>query len=110
MRCAENSCRPCGRFRCRNGARSDVGQGGLYPGAICPARIFGRDHRQILGRVNSIDTFAFFANTTNAQLASLIFAAVAHHNRVVVIGDAGSCPTTGNERFMGNVVQIFQEP
>jgi hypothetical protein len=65
---------------------------------------------QILGRVNAIDTFAFFANTTNAQLANLIFAAVAHHNRVVVIGDAGSCPTTGNERFMGNVVQIFQEP
>jgi hypothetical protein len=73
---------------------------------------------QVLGRVDSITdpnapnafTFAFFAETTNALFANLIFAAVASHNRLFVIGAAPTCPTTGQFRDMGTILQIVQQP
>jgi hypothetical protein len=65
---------------------------------------------QIVGRVNTTDNFAYFAATTNNQIAALIFSAVAQRNRVYVVGSAASCPTTGDLRDIGNVLQIFQQP
>jgi hypothetical protein len=65
---------------------------------------------QIVGRANTTDNFAYFASTTNAQIADLIFAAVAQRNRVYVVGSAANCPATGDLRDIGNVLQIFQQP
>ena len=70
---------------------------------------------QVTGRTDStVDgaafTYAYTAETTNAVLANLIFAAVASHNRLFVIGSAASCPTTGAFRDMGTISQLFQQP
>jgi hypothetical protein len=70
---------------------------------------------QVLGRTDTITdvnafTYAYYAMTTNALFSDLIFAAVAHHNRLFIVGDAQTCPTTGQFRNIGNIVQIYQEP
>src|SRR5215831_16738115 len=63
---------------------------------------------QILGRVASTDEFAYFANTTNTLVANLIVAAVAQRNRVFIVGNAQSCPTTGALRNVGTILEIYQ--
>jgi hypothetical protein len=70
---------------------------------------------QVLGRVSSaLDpnafSYGYFATTTNPVFSNLIFAAVAHHNRLFIVADAQTCPTTGEFRLMGNILQVFQEP
>jgi hypothetical protein len=70
---------------------------------------------QILGRLSSVVdgnafTFAYFASTTNAVLASQIFAASANHNRVFIVASATACPTTGALRDMGNILQLYVNP
>jgi hypothetical protein len=65
---------------------------------------------QLLGRNTSIDAFQWFGNTTNAQFADLIFSAVAVRNRVMVTGDATVCPTTGTQRFVGNIQRLVLSP
>jgi hypothetical protein len=70
---------------------------------------------QILGRTDSaVDpnafTFAYFAETTNALFSNQIFAAVANHNRVFIVASAQTCPTTGQYRDIGTIIQIFQQP
>ena len=89
--------------------------------AICQQEIyadrgsFDGTTTQVLGRISSaVDPNAFmygyFATTTNAVISNLIFAAVANHNRLFIVGDAATCPTTGEFREMGNILQIFQQP
>jgi hypothetical protein len=70
---------------------------------------------QILGRVSSavdINAFqyAYYATTTNALFSNLIFAAVANHNRLFIVADTQTCPTTGEFRTMGNILEITQQP
>ena len=70
---------------------------------------------QILGRTDSVMdpnafAFAYLADTTNALLANQIFAAVANHNRVFIVANATSCPTTGQFRDMGTIIQMSQQP
>lgn len=70
---------------------------------------------QILGRISSaVDvnsfSYGYFATTTNPLLSNLIFSAVANHNRLFVVGNAQSCPTTGVFRDMGTIIQITQQP
>ena len=65
---------------------------------------------QFLGRVNSADTFFYLAETTNGLFADIIFAGVAQRNRLFVTGNAQSCPTTGDARDMGNILEIYQQP
>jgi hypothetical protein len=70
---------------------------------------------QVLGRTDStVDpntfTYAYVAETTNALFANMIFAAVASHNRIFIIGNAQTCPTTGQFRDIGTIVQLFQQP
>ena len=70
---------------------------------------------QVLGRTDTtVDptsfTYAFFAETNNALFANLIFAAVASHNRLLIVGAAQTCPTTGQFRDMGAILQIVQQP
>jgi hypothetical protein len=70
---------------------------------------------QVMGRTDStvdanVFTYAYTAETTNAIFANLIFAAVAGHNRLFVVGEATTCPTTGQFRDMGTIVQLFQQP
>jgi hypothetical protein len=69
----------------------------------------------VLGRTDTtVDsnafTYAYVAETTNALFANMIFAAVASHNRIFVIGNAQTCPTTGQFRDIGTIVQLFQQP
>jgi hypothetical protein len=64
----------------------------------------------VLGRVQSADNFAYSADTTNALFAEIIFASVAHRNRLYITGNAGSCPTTGDVRDMGTILEIYQQP
>ena len=89
--------------------------------AICQQEIYADRaftdgaNTQVLGRISSaVDpnafTYGYFATTTNALFSNLIFAAVAHHNRLFIVGDAQTCPTTGEFRLMGNILQVFQQP
>src|SRR5712671_479813 len=74
--------------------------------AICQQEIYADraftdgTNSQILGRISSaldINAFSFgyFATTTNPVFSTLLFAAVANHNRLFIVADAQSCPTTG---------------
>jgi hypothetical protein len=65
---------------------------------------------QVLGHVNTTDDFAYYAETTNALFSDLIFAAVAQRNRIFVVGNATSCPTTGTLRNIGTVLELYQQP
>ena len=89
--------------------------------AVCQAEIYADrtvsdgTTTQVTGRTDTaVDpaafTYAYTAETTNALLANLIFAAVASHNRLFVIGSAASCPTTGAFRDMGTIGQLYQQP
>ena len=89
--------------------------------AICQQEIYADRgftdgaNSQVLGRVSSaLDpnafSYGYFATTTNALFSNLIFAAVANHNRLFIVGDAQTCPTTGEFRLMGNILQVFQQP
>jgi hypothetical protein len=89
--------------------------------AICQQEIFAErgfsdgTNTQVVGRLSSgaaadAFTFIYLASTVNPTLADLIFAAVAHHNRLVIVANAQSCPTTGAVRDMGAIIQIYQEP
>ena len=89
--------------------------------AICQQEIYADRafsdgaNSQVLGRISSaVDPNAFmygyFATTANALFSNLIFAAVANHNRLFIVGDAQTCPTTGEFRSMGNILQVFQQP
>jgi hypothetical protein len=84
--------------------------------AICQQTIYAErsftdgTNGQIIGHVSTVDTFAWIATTTNPVISSAIFAAVANRNTVFIVGDAASCPTTGDLRAIGNILQIFQQP
>jgi hypothetical protein len=70
---------------------------------------------EVIGRLSSAQnpnafTFVYLATTTNSVLANLIFAAVANHNRLLVIADAASCPAAGTVRDMGTILQLYQNP
>jgi hypothetical protein len=89
--------------------------------AVCQQEIYADrgftdgTNSQVLGRVSSaVDpnafTYGYFATTANALFSNLIFAAVANHNRLFVVADAQTCPTTGQFRLMGNILQVFQQP
>jgi hypothetical protein len=89
--------------------------------AICQQEIYADrgftdgTNSQVLGRVSSaVDpnafTYGYFATTANALFSNLIFAAVANHNHLFIVGDAQTCPTTGEFRLMGNILQVFQQP
>jgi hypothetical protein len=89
--------------------------------AVCQQEIyadrgsFDGTTTQVLGRLSSAVevnafSFAYFATTTNALISNLIFSAVGNHNRLFIVGDAATCPTTGEFREMGNILQIFQQP
>jgi hypothetical protein len=89
--------------------------------AICQQEIYADrgftdgTNSQVLGRVSSaVDpnafTYGYFATTANALFSNLIFAAVANHNHLFIVGDAQTCPTTGEFRIMGNILQVFQQP
>ena len=84
--------------------------------AICQQTIYAErsftdgTNGQIIGHVSTVDTFAWIATTTNPVISSVIFAAVANRNTVFIVGDAASCPTTGDLRAIGNILQIFQQP
>jgi hypothetical protein len=70
---------------------------------------------QVLGRRTSVDdpvafTHAYQAETPNPVFASLIFAAVAQHNLLFIVGNAQTCPTTGTVLDMGTIIEIFQAP
>jgi len=84
--------------------------------AICQQTIYAErsftdgTNGQIIGHVITVDTFAWIATTTNPVISSVIFAAVANRNTVFIVGDAASCPTTGDLRAIGNILQIFQQP
>jgi hypothetical protein len=70
---------------------------------------------QVLGRVSSavdINAFqyAYYATTTNAIFSNLIFAAVANHNHLFIVADMQTCPTTGEFRTMGNILELTQQP
>jgi hypothetical protein len=70
---------------------------------------------QVLGRTDStvdpnVFTYAYVAETDKALFANMIFAAVASHNRLFVIGNAATCPTTGQFRDIGTIVELFQQP
>jgi hypothetical protein len=89
--------------------------------AVCQQEIyadrasFDGTTTQVLGRISSaVDTnafsYAYFATTTTVTISNLIFAAVANHNRLFIVGDTATCPTTGEFRGMGNILDIFQQP
>src|SRR5262245_30348803 len=65
--------------------------------AVCQQTIYAeRAHSdgsqvQILGHVASTDEFAYFATTADG-VSELISAAVAQRNRVLIVGNAQSCP------------------
>jgi hypothetical protein len=95
--------------------------------ALCQAELYA-DHSfsdgtnaQVIGRTDALAdilgdkavngfTYAYTAETTNALFANQIFAAVAGHNRLYIIGSATACPTTGQFRDMGIIIQLFQQP
>jgi hypothetical protein len=86
--------------------------------AVCQQTIYaersfsdgGVTPSQIIGHVSTVDPFSYVATTTNPLIAGLIFAAVANRNSVFIVGSAANCPTTGNLRDMGAIIQIFQQP
>jgi hypothetical protein len=79
---------------------------------------------QVLGRTDStvastpgapgpdptVFTFVYVAETTNPLFGNQIFAAVGGHNRLFIIGEATTCPTTGTFRDIGTIIQIYQQP
>jgi hypothetical protein len=95
--------------------------------ALCQAELYA-DHSfsdganaQVIGRTDAVAdivgdkaangfTYAYTAETTNPVFANQIFAAVAGHNRLYIIGSAAACPATGQYRDMGNIIQLFQQP
>jgi hypothetical protein len=95
--------------------------------ALCQAELYA-DHSfsdganaQVIGRTDAVAdivgdkaangfTYAYTAETTNPVFANQIFAAVAGHNRLYIIGSAAACPATGQFRDMGNIIQLFQQP
>jgi hypothetical protein len=84
--------------------------------AVCQQTIYADNaltdgtNTQILGRVNSTDNFAYSATTTIPVFAQVIFAAVSHRNTVIVVGNAATCPTTGDVRNMGAILVFNQNP
>jgi hypothetical protein len=72
-------------------------------------QLLGRNENQVGYPVGEFEFF-WHANTTNAQLANLIFSAVSQRNLVEVTGSAASCPATGTSRAMGNITLIVQQP
>jgi hypothetical protein len=95
--------------------------------ALCQAELYA-DHSfsdganaQVIGRTDAVAdiigdkaangfTYAYTAETNNPVFANQIFAAVAGHNRLYIIGSAAACPATGQFRDMGNIIQLFQQP
>lgn len=65
---------------------------------------------QILGRTSSLTTIMFFGNTTDPEVARMITAAVSQRNRINVLGNATSCPTSGTFRFVGTILSATQQP
>jgi hypothetical protein len=84
--------------------------------AVCQVTIYAErsvsdgTNAQVLGRVSSADAFSYFASTAVAQLANLIFSAVAQRNSLVVVGNVGACPTTGALRDLGTILTLVQQP
>jgi hypothetical protein len=91
--------------------------------AICQQQIYADwsftdgTNTAIIGHPNIIAPFTYSASTTNPIISSEIFAAVAHHNTVFIVGDATSCPTpptsvpaAGTQLNLGHILQIFQNP
>jgi|SRR6516162_10964725 hypothetical protein len=70
---------------------------------------------QVLGHTDStvdvnVFTYAYVAETTNTVFANMIFAAVGSHNRLFIVGGATTCPTTGQFRDIGTIIELFQQP
>lgn len=84
--------------------------------AVCTQTIYAERSEvngvttQVMGRLLSNSVILWFANTTDPEFARTIVAAVAQRNRLTVIGDAASCPTTGTFRFQGNIRGLIQQP
>jgi hypothetical protein len=66
----------------------------------------------LTGRTSSTSLVIWSAETqsTDPKLANLIFSAVAQRNRLSVVGNMDSCPTTGTDRYMGTINTIVQQP
>ena len=64
----------------------------------------------IYGRTGTINTFNYYGITDNPTLANLIFAATAGHTKVIISGNASSCPGSGDLRFVGVLSYAFLVP
>ena len=53
------------------------------------------------------NTYTYYGYTTSSQIAGGLASATASHNRVYVVGDAASCPTSGTYRYIGTILYFY---
>ncbi len=53
------------------------------------------------------NSFYYFVRTTSDKILSTAANAHTDSSRVNVLGDAGTCPTTGVGRYMGNATYVY---
>jgi hypothetical protein len=63
---------------------------------------------RVSGRVAIDDPFYYYADTTDVDFKGMIAAAVAQHSTLLIVGNAGACPTTPatGPRPVGNILQL----
>jgi hypothetical protein len=61
-------------------------------------------------RNSALSTVFWTATTTDQKIVNLAAAAAANNRRVAITGNAATCPTTGNLRPIGVVVQFILGP
>jgi hypothetical protein len=61
-------------------------------------------------RTSALATIFYYATTTDQKIWTMAAEAFAGSRRVQIIGNAGTCPTTGTVRSIGSVVQIILGP
>lgn len=53
------------------------------------------------------NSFYYYVRTTSDKILSTAANAHTDSSRVNVLGDAGSCPSTGTARYMGNATYVY---
>jgi hypothetical protein len=56
------------------------------------------------------NTFTYYGYTTNSVFAATGASVVASRNRVTLVGDASSCPTSGTYQYIGSITNIYVNP
>jgi hypothetical protein len=76
-------------------------------GKIVYAVTNGGTYGVYVAPITPLPSYYFYFTTTDPEIISTLNAAQASNNRIVVVGNVASCPTSGNVRTGGVITTVY---